>query len=389
MTDHSAQQRIEELILRYLDVVDSDRNQENRRCWEAAEHWNRDMWRGIPRKGLRHIPTTIAPDNSLMGHLMGVNLVDYYTDPYVYLETQLRAKLYYAEHFQDQTVFTKELYLWFGVVTELSMFGAEVVFYPHKEGWIRGTALDDYEDVSRWDPVDFYESGLMPRIHEFYQVMGELSKGRLQVMFPEFVRGPFCIAQHLLGYERAVTDALTEPDQFRELLGYIVACNKHWSAEREKFTGEVQDGCKLYNDEIDCPSINPSFYEEMIFPFERDLAEHFGSVKYWHSCGRTTKFLPTIARLPNLRMFHVGPWTSYAEANRVFAGTDTAIDICLNPTADILDVDRETMRAKLLDIKKTMTDTAAAVRADAFMPYGDVDIVGKLAIWSSVAQEVL
>lgn len=389
MADRATINRIDGLIERYLEIVASPGNQENRKLWEPAEHWNRDMWRGLPRQGLAQLPTTIAPDNSLMSKLMGVSLTDYYGDPYVYMETQLRFKVFCAENFRDNTVYTNELFLWFGVVTELSMFGAQIEFYPYKEAWITGHALDDYAGIASHDPVDFYNSGLMPRVHRFYEVMRELSKDRLHVMFPEFVRGPFCIAMHLLGYERMVNDAFAEPEMFAGLMRYIVDCNKHWSAERARFTGETQDGCKLYNDEVDCPSISPNFYAETIFPYEKELSEHFGSVKYWHSCGNITRFLPQLAQLPNLRMVHCGPWTSYQEANRIFAGTGTTIDICLNPTTDVLDADEMRMAEKLTDIKTRMTDVPTAVRADAFMPYGDVDVVGRLEKWSLVAQRAL
>jgi uroporphyrinogen-III decarboxylase len=381
-------QQIKDLIEQYLEIVHSARNQKNRPYWERVDTWNRDMWRGIPRHG-KSVPFTVAPDNSLWSHILQVDLRDYYNDPEIYLETQLKLKIYHFHHFNDNTYFTDELYIWFGVITELSFFGAPIIFYPNKEGWIAGNVIKIYTDLERLTIPDFYKSGLMPKIHRYYEVMHEYAAGKLRVMFPEWVRGPFCIATHLRGMENILIDTVENPDFIYSVMQFLVESNKHWNAERNKFLTTEIKTCKLYNDEIGTPAISPRVYKTLIFPYEKELSDYYGEVAYWHSCGDTTKFQSQINKLTNLKMYHCGPWTSYAQAVKHIDKT-TALDICLNPQSDVLEADEHQMFEKLEDIRRICDGLAYFVRADGFMLERDVEcMLKKIQQWNTVASRVL
>ena len=381
-------QHIKDLIERYLEITESSENEANAQFWERVHGWNRDMWRGIPRAG-DSVPFNIAPDNGLWSHILNVDLRDYYTDPETYLETQLRLRIYHFEHFKDNTYFTKELFIWFGVVTELSYFNIPIEFYPNKEGWVTDSIIKEYVDIDSLEVPDFHKSGLMPRIHRYYEVMNEYAEGRLKVMFPEWVRGPFCIASHLRGMEKLLLDTVLEPDFVHQFMRILVDASKQWNDARNAFLGTTIDTVKLYNDEIGTPFISPDIYDELIFPYEKELSDYYGEVAYWHSCGDTTAFQEKIKDLTNLRLYHCGPWTSYAAAVKNL-DPDTAIDICLNPQEDILEADETQMKEKLEDIRKTCEGRAYFVRADGFMLGGDLEYeLNQIRRWSEVASEVL
>ena len=381
--------RIRGLIDQYLEVLESQRNMQNMKLWKNPYSWNRDMWRGVPVKGSGQIPYTIASDNSLWAKILNISLVDYYNNPYTYMETQLKMKLYHFNHFNDNTPFTDELFIWFGVITELSMFGSEIVYYEHKEAWIKEPIIKEYEDAEKIAIPNFYKSGLMPKIHQYYEVMSELADGKLKVMFPDFARGPFCIVAHLRGLEKILMDMFLNPDFVHKMMRFLVDANKLWTEERNKFLGVEKHKSKLYNDEIDCPTLSPEVYREMIFPYEKELSEYHGGISYWHSCGNTTKFIETIGMLPNLELLHVGPWTSYKEADIVF-GDKTALDICLNPQVDVLEADEVGMAQKLQNIMESCLHNNYTVRADGFMPHGDVESeIVQIKKWAAIAKKYL
>ena len=229
----------------------------------------------------------------------------------------------------------------------------------------------------------------MPKIHRYYEVLNEYADGKLCVMFPEWVRGPFCIATHLRGVQNILMDTILNPDFIHRFMQFLVESQKHWTRARNTFLQTELKTCKLYNDEIDAPSISPNVYKELIFPYEKELSDHYGEVAYWHSCGNTTKFLDQINGLTDLRMFHCGPWTSYAQAAKIM-DKKTALDICLNPQKDVLEADEQQMVAKLEDIRKTCDGRAYFVRADGFMLEGDLDaVLNKISQWNHIASKRL
>lgn len=249
--------------------------------------------------------------------------------------------------------------------------------------------INEHEDLAKLSPPDFYKSRIMPKVHQFYEIMSEVSDGKLKVMFPDLARGPFCIAAHMRGLDRILMDSVLEPEFVHNLMRFVVDAHKSWSEERNKFVGEEKHKCKLFNDEIDCPTISPSIYDELIFPYEKELAEFYGGVSYWHSCGNTTQFLNTIKKLPNLDLFHVGPWTSYKEADEVFKD-NTALDICLHPISDVLDASEDKMINKILDITESCKHKNFSIRADTFMPYDEIGTeLAKINTWSKIAGEYI
>ncbi len=389
--DRKRVERIRGLIDQYLEIVHSERNKQNAMLWKDYGRWNRDKPRGYaPSKHDGRLPFVIELDISLWRKLSNdTNLIEYYDDPLTHMEFQLQRGLNHHRLYNDNYVFTDELYIWFGVITELSLFGSEVVWQKHKEGWIKEPIITSYDDLDKLALPDFHTSGVMPKIHEFYEVMNEVADGRMKVMFPELARGPFCMAVHMRGISDLFVDVLAEPEWVHRLMRFIVDGEKSWMEARLKFTGEQPEKIKLFNDEIDCPSIGPSIYDELVFPYEKELAETYGGIRYWHSCGNITAFLPAISKLPNLGVVHVGPWTSYEEADRIF-GDVTALEICLHPVNDIVMADEAAMRERLEDILQKCPHKNFSVRADALMPQGELEPqLEKIRQWESIAREYL
>ncbi len=377
--------RIKRLMDQYLGIVHSERNQKNIRLWKDAYNWNRDRWRGGPADNVEVIPYTISLGHSMWSKILNISMSDYNLDPYSHMEMQLGMKIYHFEKFNDNTPVTDELYIWFGPSTELSIFGCEPLIFNNKESWIKGPLIKEYEDAdSLLIQPDFYKSGIMPRIHRFYEVMSEVADGKLKVMFPNFARGPFCIATHLRGMEDMLVDLKVEPDFVHRLMRFVTDSHKSWTEERNKFVKEEKFKTCLFNDEVDSPTISPSQYGEFILPYEKELEAHYGGVRYWHSCGNTTPFLSLIRELP-IDLFHVGPWTSYKEADDVFEKA-SSLDICLHPMRDVLEADEEQMNAKLVNIKESCKHKNFAVRADTFMPQGDIHSqIDKINKWAELA----
>lgn len=379
---------IKELLKRYLQVVNSPENERNKQYWEEVRGWNRDKLRPTPGMSDK-VPFVIKPDNSLFTQVLNIGMDDYYENPEKYLEVQLRMFLYHHENFKDNYYFTNELYVWFSVVTELGLFNTKIKYFKHKEPWIEGSIIKNYEDLDKIDPIDFYKGGIMPKIHKYYEVIKEYAGDDFKVMFPEWVRGPFCIASHLRGVEDLLMDTMLNPEFVHKLMRFIVNSNKEWNKEREKFTKEKLTSCRLWNDEIDSAVISGDTYREFIFPYEKELSDYYGSVRYWHSCGKTDEFMKDISQLTNLRMFHCSPWSSAKKAVETF-NKDIAFDVCINPQADVYDLNKEEMEKVLIRLKDIFKNSKYAIRADTFMVQNSIDFtLNKIKDWNEAAIKVL
>ena len=363
-------EEVKDLIKKYTEIVNSPDNQEKKKLWSNTEGWYRDLLRPTPAPG--HTPFVIVPDNSLWHYILGINLDEYYADPLEHLKGQIRMKLYLHEHFPDDFFFINDLYIWFSVITELSFYGAKINYFKEKEPWIEGPVIESYDQLDHLEEIDFFSSGVMKKAHRFYEVFNEFTEvtgSTLNTMFPQWARGPFCLAMHLRGMQEALMDTILDPEGLHRFMRRITDDHKKFSAARDKFLGTKQTSTKLWNDEIDGASISPQVYRDFVLPYEKELKEHYGSIRYWHSCGNTDSFLEDIREL-NVEMFNVGPWTSYRKAASIL-GPDVALDICLHPTRDVIDSTPEKMKECVLGISESCKGVPHAIRADAIMYQGN------------------
>jgi uroporphyrinogen-III decarboxylase len=208
-------------------------------------------------------------------------------------------------------------------------------------------------------------------------------------MFPSLVRSPFCISAHLVGLQNMLMYMLTEEEFVRKAMRFSTDFIKQWETERIKFTGQPLQTHKLFNDEIDCPTISPEMYRDLILPYEKELAEFFGGVSYWHSCGSITRILPYIHEIPDIEMFHVGPWTDLETVCRIFP-QGTTLDICLKPEDDVYYASAKQMVEKLRFIRKTSEGFVPGVRADVFQKLEDwQENLKKINLWIDTARTEL
>ena len=97
----------------------------------------------------------------------------------------------------------------------------------------------------------------MPLVHMMYDRISELAEGEYTVVFPEWGRGPFGVAQHIRGLQDLLSDMVLHPDYVRRLMRFITDARKTWTEERARFLGRKVDKGNLYNDEVNCPTLSP------------------------------------------------------------------------------------------------------------------------------------
>ena len=354
-----------ELVDKYKEIIFSERNLKNKELYSFIDkeenYWFRDMWRGIPKKNFRKVPLLIIPDNQIWHHILKIDLKSFYSDSTEHLKQQLRMYIYKFENWEDNYYFDGKIYIWFNVMTEISFFGPKVRFFEYREPWMEDSKplINQKEKLDKLDFPDFHKSGLMPLIHKFYEEINEMLVGKLNVIFPNWARGPFCLAVHLRGLENLLIDMIEDQEFFHKLMRFIVDSQKKWIDERAKFLGIKKYPLgTLFNDEIGSPMISPKLYENLILPYEIELAEYQGGILYWHSCNNTTDFYQLINKIPNLKMMHVSPWADLKEASNMFQDK-VAVEKCIIPEQSILSADENKMKE---DINKIIQNSGKKLR---------------------------
>ncbi|HSV31396.1 MAG TPA: uroporphyrinogen decarboxylase family protein [Atribacteraceae bacterium] len=390
MGDHISVDALRRLQERIRHIADSPENRRRSECWEDNAGDARDHWRGVPKKGLGYVPFYADCENSLWARIIGFDLETYYTDPAVYLESQLKMTLYRYQHFSDYAAVGKIVPIWLGVPFEPSFFGVDVVFEPGHDPWIGKRPVIEHEhDLASLKPIDFYHSGLMPVAHRLYSGIGELLDDDFQVAFPEWGRSPFAVAMHLRGMANIAVDLVDQPDFARSLIDYVTQARIEWTTQRFRFLGiPVQRG-NLYNDEVNSLLLSPRTYQAFVLPSEQELSRFHGGIAYWHSCGDTTALLESIKQIPNLGMFHRGPWTDLAKVVQVFGGSQR-IEICVDPANDIQFASTPAMEEQVLTLQTVLQGRADAVlRIEGSLVDSPHQAVEQLREYIGVARRVL
>jgi len=388
---------IKKLMETIRELEQTEDNQRRKQKWECIPYTSRDQWRGLPKmdgsclKG--NVPVQVDANNTFWAKYFNFSLKDYYLNGEVFLENFLKATIERFKLFDDDVFITKRIPIWMASGYEASLFGMEVGFFHDIDPWIVfKDVIEKPEDLKNLKVPDFYKSGLMPKAIEVYEYVKENIDDDFEVIFPEWLRGPFGIAVYLRGFEHILMDMIDRPEFVHELMRFIVDSRKVWYDSLEAYLGRPVVKGNLFNDEVNCPSLSPALYEEFVLPYEKELSDYHGGLHYWHSCGDLTPLYKKIVEIPKIDMIHKSPWSSAAEVGRVF-GKVSAIEVCMNPQKDIFEGTEESMRELLTGIVKDLTDAQVqgyTLRANNIMYYKSWEnSISKAKSFIKVSREVV
>jgi uroporphyrinogen-III decarboxylase len=384
---------VEELLQKYAEIADSERNQKNKQYWEnSGESYLVERWRG---RSLRkeNTPYTTAFDISGYSPVLGIACDKYYSEAEANLREQLRYGIWEYENLDCHRYFEKAVFCSVASVYEASFFAAKIHYLPKQAPWVdeKEPIFTEKSDLLKVKPFDFSKTGLVPKVTEMYEHHKKLAEPfGIKSMFPVTMRGPFSLALMLRGFENILMDMLDDEEFFADLMELVTGYLIDYSQARAKYLGETEPTAMLMNDEISGKVISEAMYREKIFPYEEKIAKHCGGVRYWHSCGETQNFYNAISMLPGLKMMHIGPWSDIESAAGVFGAKDIAIEICLNSNRDMYEKTEEEMIKQLEDIKKTCDGKVRySVRLDGIAILStEEQCMAQLAEWTKAAKQV-
>lgn len=211
----------------------------------------------------------------------------------------------------------------------------------------------------------------------------------------------------LMGMEAVLFGVYDRPEFIHRIMEFITEATIAYHLEREAAGGvdaeqtwgyrmpyeEIPEGANQYSLELGWPTIaaqsmcglSPVMYEEFVQPYHERLAQVVSKDRvYYHGCEDLTKKISIIRQLPNLRRFHVSPWTDL-EVVADELGRDFVLEVVAHP--DTLHVQTETeMRQWLVRAMDIAGDSILDLNlGEIETVFGDPSV---LVRWAEIAQDV-
>jgi len=365
-------------IKRLIDKVNilsqTGENKRRKLLWEKKKVIGLNHWRGIPLDSRKtgKVPIIVELENEFWVKILKYNIYDIYNDPLVYLKFNLEKKIKKFEIIKDDTPINLSIPIQLSTTFEAEIFGLKIRISNHTEpNSDMIPIVRERKDIDRIGKIDFYSNDIMRKAHMYFDVISKLVGKDVDLRFPEFSRSPFAVAMHLRGVENILCDMMKDCDFAKDLINFVAVSRDIWWKEWSKYFNQEIPRQNIYNDEVNCPLLAPSQYREFAFPSEKEIERKY-KIKYWHSCGDTTKLLADISKLDNLDVFHVGPWTDLKQVLDTFSGKNTALEICLHPIRDVLKCAEP--RLKILKVLKTCNNKLPFyIRIDALQSMQKVE----------------
>jgi hypothetical protein len=239
----------------------------------------------------------------------------------------------------------------------------------------------------------------------------EITKGLLPVklILPELGTSPFEYVAQFRSMDDLLYDFYDDPQLIHALMDFFTDCITEDYLRLEKLYGIDPEGTwdpRIHYDRLEDPDkpctlkncwayisaqsaavISPDMYKEFIHPYHEKIARIFGKV-YYHGCEDLTQKAGIISRLPNLRRFHISPWSN-RDSILDELGNKFVYEIHVQPSDHLFLHDDD-------KIKRDIREIALACRkrgATADINLSDIETVGndagKLIKWARLAREAV
>jgi len=205
----------------------------------------------------------------------GTKLGEYYTNPDVRVETEVKARKKFYELYgygSPEVTFVGVSGLFYTCATVL---GAKLFFPEDTSPQVQGRVINDLSDIKKLKiPKDFASAGLIPHVIEGYEYLKK--KSDITGITPCFglaKQSPLGTATVLRGTE-IFYDVVTNPDEMKALLEIVTETAIRIIRFEEEFTGKKFESMGMDDDYGGL--FSPDIYEEFNFPYMKRVYDEFG-----------------------------------------------------------------------------------------------------------------
>ena len=315
---------------------------------------------------------------------------DFFDDAAFNCEMQIRQKLCQFERFDDDTMLNANISASTGMYFEYTLFGMSVKHQSDGVPLIQNDhPLTKSADLSLLSRHEFYTTGDMPRVFRLWDELQAISKGRLNVIFPTWGRGPLDLAIQLRGYEQFIDDTRERPQFVHDLMRYIIEERMRWWDSYCTHFNTSHRGAGIADDWLYVPFISPAIFQDFVFPYYLGLEKYHGHIGGIHSCGDKVPFFKLFEELKGLGGHEVNHWTDLEAAVRN-SSQDKHLGIALL-NANFLLATKEEMESELRWIKTVCEGRNYSVTASSIEKIHDdfEDDIRQGQMFLEIAKEIL
>ena len=267
------------------------------------------------------------------------------------LEWQLRNRVYYHEHFQDDTVIEKEWIVNKVIVNSGWGLESKQIPSPERRGaWIFDPVIHEPSDLKklRFPEIAYDEQETQSRLNQLQDLFGDVLNVRL--------KGVAHISYHLMqqytylrGLEQTMMDMVLNPTWLRDAMAFLMEGHQHVMAQYvdQNLLSLNNDatyhnsGGNGYTDALPAPGfdpmrvrpedmwasaeaqelagVSPKMHVEFSSQYEKQLLAPFGLTGYG-CCEDLSRKLADVLTIPHIRRISISPFAD--------------VDVCANRMKD-------------------------------------------------------
>ena len=328
------------------------------------------------------------------------------------IEIQLRKRLFKFEQIPDDDMILPYVLVPVVMKTDRATWGVEVVHHHSDDpdgAWKAEAPLADGYDLSKLSPprFDVDAAATQANVDRARELLGDCVD---VLAWDTISHQTFDGLVAMRGAERVMMDVIDQPEDVHRLTRFFVDGTLAYHRQREAAgfcdPRPTWASCRVHYEDVEPPAsgkwalnqewvyvsaqtsmgLSPAMFEEFCHVYhEQYAAEHGPHRVYYHGCECLDQRMEIIARLPNLRRFHVSPWTSVAKAAETFA-TSCVLECHVHPAETLMTPTPQYMRESIQRILDAAGDLIIDINlSDIHTLNGHPD---SLRRWAEIAQEL-
>lgn len=253
------------------------------------------------------VPVSLIVDSPWIPGYLGISHLDYYFDPEVWFQANLRI----MQEFPEIIMFPS-WWVEYGMAIEPSALGSKICFRRDQPPSLM-PVLFHLEDLDRLRRADPSTDGLMSVALHRYQTQQRRIQEAGYTIPVATARGPLCSAAFMRGVTELMLDIADNPQGLHKLLAFVTDSIIGWLKAQVEVIGSGVEGIFVLDDIVGF--LSQKQYLEFAHPYLKQICESFPKdwVKVYHNDARIDPFLENLAEVG----FDVLNWSHKLDVSEV------------------------------------------------------------------------